>query len=374
MSLSKNLRYLLFVSATPLFALPGLHSCGGSLSGGTSELEDAEFSRLSREISEPGGYFWSNNYISNETSYQHVLEELDALPLTGQVYVGVGPNQNFTYIAAVRPEVAFIVDIRRQNLLEHLLFKVLMVASESREEYLSRLLGRPLETPLARTAGIEEIVAALRDAPPDERYFESEMTFVLDRLDGFAELELSPADIDDLRHIYREFFRLGLDIKYDSWRSFFFPSLDEFMLETDLKGRRRNWLATHEDYEYVRNMQRTNRIIPIVGDFAGDQALRRLGRFLESRDLTVSVFYLSNVEFYLFRQGRWNAFVENVKALPTSDSSVFIRAYANLRRPHPKMVDDHITVSLVQNIHVFLRNARAGMYNDLWDVVTDEGL
>ena len=36
------------------------------------------------------------------------------------------------------------------------------------------------------------------------------------------------------------------------------------------------------------------------------------------------------------------------------------------------VVDDHITVSLVQNIHSFLRNARSGHYENLWDVVTSD--
>jgi hypothetical protein len=85
---------------------------------------------------------------------------------------------------------------------------------------------------------------------------------------------------------------------------------------------------------------------------------------------TVSVFYVSNVEFYLFRQRTWHRFVENVRELPTDDRSSFIRAYANLHRPHPQMVDDHITVSLVQNMHAFLHNADEGRYRDLWDVVT----
>jgi hypothetical protein len=119
-------------------------------------------------------------------------------------------------------------------------------------------------------------------------------------------------------------------------------------------------------------MQRENRIIPVVGDFAGELAFKRLGRFLESRGSTVSAFYVSNVEFYLFRQRKWDEFVENVRELPTDERSVFIRAYANLHRPHPRMVDDHITVSLVQNIHAFLRHAREGRYKTLWDVVTIE--
>ena len=347
-------------------------SCVDLTEPGAASLTDVEFSRFIHQISEEGGYFWSNNYISNETSYLHVLDDLSKLEVKGGVYVGVGPNQNFTYIAAIRPELAFIVDIRRQNLLEHLLFKVLIEKSESREDYLSRLLGRPVGTRFSATTPLPEIVTAVEAAPPDEGYFLEQLSQVEVELRGIPDLALIEADFQEIRQIHGEFFRQGFEIKYDSWRSFFFPSLKEFLLETDLDGRHRNWLASVEDFEYVREMQRTNRIVPLVGDFAGEQAFRRLGRVLESRGATVSAFYLSNVEFYLFRQRKWPAFVDNVRELPTDEGSVFIRTYANLHRPHPKMVDDHITVSLVQNIHAFLRNARAGRYLSLWDVVTVE--
>ena len=95
-------------------------------------------------------------------------------------------------------------------------------------------------------------------------------------------------------------------------------------------------------------MQLANLVVPLVGDFAGKGVLRRLGRFLRGSGDTVSVFYVSNVEFYLFRQRKWQHFVDNVKQLPIDDRSIFIRAYANLHRPHPQMVGDHITVTLVQ--------------------------
>ena len=364
-------RLLAFALVLPA-ALSSLgQSCASPHEDTFATITPVEFSNLVNQISEDGGYFWSNNYISNETSYLHVLNSLSTLP-TGGVYVGVGPNQNFTYIAATRPDLAFIVDIRRQNMTEHLLFKVLMEESATRDEYLSRLLARPLVAPLQPDAPVEELIAAIERAAPSEVFFEQQLDLVLGRLRAIPGLVLTRDDVADLRQIYREFFHQGFGIKYDSWRSFFFPSLKEFMLETDLEGNRRNWLASAEAYDFVRDMELDNRVIPVVGDFSGDQAFLKLGRFLASRRATVSTFYVSNVEFYLFRQDKWSEFVENVEELPTTDSSVFIRAYANLHRPHPKMVGDHITVSLVQNVHDFLRNARAGRYSSLWDVVTIE--
>src|SRR4051812_13420920 len=56
------------------------------------------FASLSARLSEPGGYFDSDNLISNETSYQHVLGKLREMNVQGGVYVGVGPDQSFTYI------------------------------------------------------------------------------------------------------------------------------------------------------------------------------------------------------------------------------------------------------------------------------------
>ncbi len=333
-------------------------------------IDDAEFSRLTRALSEDGGYFWSNNYISNETSYLHVLDEIDALPLRDGVYLGVGPNQNFTYIAAIQPRLAFIMDIRRQNLLQHLLFKALITRSETREDYLSRLVARRPPTSLPPDAPIVEILDHIEQTPADAAFFEEKLAEVRESLSQLPGLGLSAQDLEDIHLIYREFYRQGFNIKYDSWRSFFFPSLKEFVLETDLHGEQRNWLAKEETFSYIRQMQREHRIIPFVGDFAGPEALGRLGRYLDSRGETISAFYLSNVEFYLFRQRKWPTFVANVRKLPTNDSSVFIRAYANLHRPHPRMVEDHITVSLVQNIHSFLREAREGRYQSFWDVVT----
>src|SRR5262249_24084475 len=76
-------------------------------------LSAAEFSRLIHELSEEGGYSRSDNFTSNETAYLTVVDKLRQLGATGGAYIGVGPEQNFTYIAKIRPQIAFIVDIRR---------------------------------------------------------------------------------------------------------------------------------------------------------------------------------------------------------------------------------------------------------------------
>ena len=85
-----------------------------------SSIPAAEFSRLIQQFSEDDGYFRSDNFTSNETSYLQVVDLFRKLDVSGGAYIGVGPEQNFTYIAKVRPRIAFIVDIRRQAMIQHL--------------------------------------------------------------------------------------------------------------------------------------------------------------------------------------------------------------------------------------------------------------
>ena len=88
---------------------------------------------LVARLSDAGSYFDTDNLISNERGYQQVLGAMDRLGVRGGAYIGVGPDQNYTYIVRVRPRIAFVADIRRDNMLEHLLFKALFARSANRE-------------------------------------------------------------------------------------------------------------------------------------------------------------------------------------------------------------------------------------------------
>src|SRR5215467_10924916 len=136
----------------------------------TSQVRAAaqSFAALSEQLSEPNGEFDTDNLISNESSYLHVIPALEQGGVTGGVYVGVGPDQNFSYIARVRPSSAFIIDIRRDNLLLHLLFKAIFSVSRNRMEYLGVLTGRQTPDRLDgwRDATIEKIAMYLDEAKP----------------------------------------------------------------------------------------------------------------------------------------------------------------------------------------------------------------
>ena len=86
-----------------------------------ARLSDQEFWKLITESSEADGFFQSDNLVSNELTMQQIIPELVKGRAPGGVYLGVGPDQNFTYISAMRPRIVFIVDIRRMAMVQHLM-------------------------------------------------------------------------------------------------------------------------------------------------------------------------------------------------------------------------------------------------------------
>src|SRR5499426_3841876 len=290
----------------------------------------AEFTRIVREFSEEGGYFMSDNFTSNETSYLHIIDKLRELGVTGGAYIGVGPEQNFSYIAKIRPRVAFIIDIRRQAMIQHLMYKAIFHLSPNRAQFLSRLFSKPLPkdgVPATDAPGADLMAFFGKIAATDQAYA-ANLSEIKKTIQEEFQFPISDRDRESLEYVYKSFRENGLDIAFRldaSYYGGYFPSLKELTLQTDLNGKTGNFLAGADDYNFVRDMQKKNLIIPIVGDFSGTKALSAIGDYLRKNGLTVTSFYTSNVEQYLFDDGSFPGFVSNVRKLPITEKSLFIR-------------------------------------------------
>ena len=120
----------------------------------------------------------------------------------------------------------------------------------------------------------------------------------------------------------------------------------------------------------MRDLERRNRVIPVVGDFAGPKALVSIADYLKKNGYPVTAFYTSNVEQYLFASASFSAFVENVRKLPIGEKSLFIRAFPNMRDPHPAQIPPHRLTTLLQLMTVFLKDYDQGLYEDYLKLVT----
>lgn len=365
-----------------------------------ARLADSTFWQLSRDYSEPAGRFRSENFVSNETSLQWVIPELTRRIAPGGVYLGVAPDQNFTYIAAVRPSIAFIVDIRLQNAMQHLMYKALFETSESRAEFLAKLFSRaPLEgVDSASSAG--ELFDALAKQPADSARYRDNLRTITDRLTRVHRFALSDSERVSLGCVYGAFFNQGPELTYNyssecrnpgPYRSGFsfpmppgagarpgfrMPTYQAMMTESDSAGVNWSYLGNEGSFRVLKLMQERNLIVPITGNFAGDRALRAVGQWARAHRVPVTTFYVSNVEQYLFQQGdEARRFYENVATLPVDSTSTFVRSFSGGRftvdagLTHKPQSAAGRSLQLISSIHDTLRAFAEGKLLSWIDVI-----
>lgn len=336
------------------------------------------FAALSARLSEPGGYFDSDNLISNETSYLHVIGKLRDIGVHGGVYVGVGPDQSFSYIAKIRPKMAVIIDIRKDNLLQHLLFKAIFARSHNRIEYLCTFFGKPLpKTKGWEGRGVKELAEYIDSTASDTKLFEKSSRELRQDIQKFG-IPLTQSDLETIGKVQRAFFSAGLDIRYSSYhrppRSIY-PPYRELLLETDLGGQQQNYFNSEDDFQFIKKLEDQDMIVPIVGDLSGPQAMKAIGQYVSEIKEHVSAFYVSNVEFYLQRQGTFDKFAENLKSLPIDDNSVIIRSYFNYYAPaHPQAEPNHFSTQLMERIDDLLKQCASGECESYNDIVTKNSI
>jgi hypothetical protein len=311
-----------------LSAAPRLHAAPDTL---PASISDRDFWALTEQMSEPNGFFMSDNFTSNEMNLSSAAAVLAQRLPPGGAYLGVGPEQNFTYIAAIRPKIAFITDIRRGNLHMHLMYKALFELSDNRAEFLSRLFTKKRPAGLTEKSSAADLMNAYWDIfTSDEATYKANLQAIDDVLVNKHHFPLSQEDLNGIEYVYHAFYWNGLLISYSSRSTGnvggFGINYANLMMATDsVTGQERSYLSTEEGFAFLKALESKNLVIPIVGDFGGPKALRAVGTYLKDHGAVVSAFYVSNVESYLKRDGKSAAFCANVATMPLDEKSTFLR-------------------------------------------------
>jgi hypothetical protein len=335
-------------------------------------LADTAFARLIASLSEPSGFFDTDNLISNEDSYLHPVSTLKKLGITGGAYIGVGPDQNFSYIAAVRPRIAFIVDIRHDNLLHHLLLKAAFALSRNRVEYLCLLFGK---APPADTAGwgardVGAILSYVDGARAD--------TSVAARIRNRVRLtspQLSPDDLATISRFHATFIAQGPNLRFNTFGrapAAYYPDYRRLLSETDRDRRRASYVAREDDFQFMKSLEDRNLVVPVVGNFGGQKALVAVADWLRAHQERVTVFYTSNVEQYLFRDRLFQAFARSVARLPRDPRAVMIRSY--FQGGHPQNVAGYHSTQLTQYLERFVALTTNGGPPSYYALVTTDNI
>jgi hypothetical protein len=300
-----------------------------------TSLTDQEFWDLSNQLSEPNGYFRSDNLLSNEMGFQWVIPDLVARAKPGGVYLGVGPEQNFSYIAALKPKMVFITDIRRGNLWTQLMYKALFEMSADRADFVGRLFTKKRPDGLTTQSTGKEIMDKYWDVSTgDEATFKKNSQDIIDLLTKKHHIPLPDEDrkgiIDD---VYYYFYWYGPSINYNSSSGSNngrggggMAMYYDLMTTTDLAGVSRAYLANEDNFHVLKDLEDKNLLVPVVGDFGGPKALRAVGQYVRDHSAVVMAMYLSNVEQYLTQDGKWSGFCGNVASMPLDEHSTFIRS------------------------------------------------
>jgi len=337
-------------------------------------VSDDAFRQMISDFSEPEGTSFGgpDNFVSNEALYQVVLPALQKKVSAGGVYLGVGPEQNFSYIAALRPGLAFIIDIRRQNMLEHLMYKVLFEVSSNRADFLSRLFSRPAAQVRASSSAAELFQAYERVAP-DQKVYEENLDMIKSRLrtHGF---QLNAEDAGKIDHIYRAFFTFGPRLNFVGLTELppdvDFPNFGQLMLQTDGKGKNWSFLASEERFRFCKDLHERNLVVPVVGDFAGPKTIRAIGQYVRDRGGAVTTIYASNVEEYLFeQQDNWKQYYSSLSTLPLASSAEIIRSVSVTNSGVGHAGPGFRTIMVTDYIANLLRAFNAGKVSQYRDIL-----
>jgi len=305
------------------------------------QISDEAFWKMVEDFSEDGGVFTSENFSSNERGYQMLIPKLQANVKPGSVYLGVGPEQNFQYIASLKPKIAFIIDIRRQNMIQHLMYKAAFEMSANRADFLSVIFSRKRPQGLSESSSPQQLFAAYFGMPTDAALAETNRKAIKELLMQRHGFKLTQSDEVTIDHVFDVFAVYGVNLNYSSnidgrgqaqpGRGGNNVNYSDLMVLADESGINRSYLASEDSFRFMKEMEQKNLLVPIVGNFGGPKAIRAVGQYLKDHGAIVGAFYLSNVEQYLFRPPQGGpsihaAFYESVGTLPLDESSTFIRS------------------------------------------------
>jgi hypothetical protein len=225
---------------------------------------------------------------------------------------------------------------------------------------------------------INEVVDFIEKAPPDPDQFETTRAMVRARIKRYG-IPVSTAELETISRIHQAFFDAGLQLRFTSLGRSprnYYPTLRDLLLEKDLSGKQATYLATEEDFQFVKSLEARNLVVPVVGNLAGSHALREVSKVIAERGDKLSAMYVSNVEFYLMREGTFDTFASSVRAIPRDSRSVIIRSYfgGGFYGPHPQSIPGYFSTQLLQTLDTFASESTKGGYATYIDLVSKHNI
>ena len=133
----------------------------------------------------------------------------------------------------------------------------------------------------------------IRRVRPDPDLEQQNLKAMKDLLVKNHKFGLKPADLAgsfSIEYVYSVFVDAGLTLDYSTGgrgAGGNNPTYEDLMEIDDGTGADAELPGNEENYRFVRDMEKKNLIVPLVGDFAGPKTIRAVGEYLRDHDATV---------------------------------------------------------------------------------------
>jgi formylglycine-generating enzyme required for sulfatase activity len=227
----------------------------------------------------------------------------------GGGYVGVGIDQNYTLMAHARSEWAWLFDYDPTIVKLHHVLRALILAAPDRVTYLS----------LFTSAKRKEAEAVLRETYANDA-----------SLPAYLEIfRLSVVRLEDYFRLQAEHKLAVPDITKAPGADLDKPRRIASVKTGDAIGDDTfGWLATDDNYQFIRTLFQQDRVVLLEGDMLGNQTMQGIGRAARALQVPVRIYYGSNApESWPFTK----QYRDNVLALPFDEHSVALQTLSGLK-------------------------------------------
>jgi hypothetical protein len=273
--------------------------------------------QIEQETLIPTRWDVGNTTVSNEDRLDVLLPHVKNI---GNVYIGVGAEQNLTIAAWAKSEFIYLMD-----------FTQVVVSAN------------------------EMMIMFLRESPTKEiflsRYAKG------NEAEAFALIDKNLSNPDTYKKIYT---RIGKFIR----------KRHKTNRITSKEYSYQMFQTNDDEYNYIRNLALTNRIFPVKGNLLGTTTLRSIGDILKKNGKFVGIIYFSNAEEYFFYP---KEFKESILNLPVTDSSLVVRTLSVQKvkfpwSPGSDISTDfgfHYCIQPIQNFQAWLSSGPNKLRSDL---------
>jgi hypothetical protein len=248
-----------------------------------------------------------NHYIKSNEPRQHLWRPF--VENLGGGYVGVGIDQNYSFIAHAKSEWVWLFDYDPTVVRLHHVLRAIVLDSPTRADFVSHFEAANKDKTLAL---LSATYAGLAERAAYREIFGVSRAGLLGYYGHQMAGEIAIPDITRAPTADPETPERAAGVK----------------IGQDLPDPTYGWLATEEAYQYIRTLYQQGRIKLLKGDMLANNTMQGIAAAAKALNVTVRVYYPSNAPECWPHTSQYK---KNLLALPFDEQSVIIQSLSGVK-------------------------------------------